>query len=137
MKRLITSLLLLAVIALCAPARAATTVWTFLDTQTTTTAVCSATRAVTSKSWDPLRSFMASGTTSASTGAATVVIYGSMLGTDVWVPLGTITLTLATTVTFGTGSDGFTTHAPWPFLCAQITAISGTGAAVSVIGSAQ
>ena len=43
-------------------------------------------------------------------------------------PLGTISLS-------GTGSanDGFTSQAPWRYVCANVTAISGTSAAIQVI----
>jgi hypothetical protein len=43
-------------------------------------------------------------------------------------PLGTITLTGT-----GTANDGFTSQAPWRYVCANVTAISGTGANVQVI----
>lgn len=42
--------------------------------------------------------------------------------------LGTITLSGTTT-----SSDGFTTDAPWGYVRANVTAISGTGAAVTVL----
>ena len=42
--------------------------------------------------------------------------------------LGTITLSGATS-----SSDGFTTTAPWKYVRAKVTAISGTGAAVVVL----
>lgn len=45
--------------------------------------------------------------------------------------LGTITLT-GTTV----NSDGFTTSAPWKYVRARVTAISGTGAVVNVYACA-
>jgi hypothetical protein len=41
--------------------------------------------------------------------------------------LGTITLSGTTTA-----SDGFTTNAPWKYVRARVTAISGTGATVQV-----
>lgn len=61
--------------------------------------------------------------------AATVVIDCSNDGTN-WctTSLGTITLTGTTTA-----SDGFTTTAPWKFVRARVTAISGTGASVIVL----
>lgn len=59
---------------------------------------------------------------------ATVVIDCSNDGTY-WcsTPLGTITLSGTTS-----SSDGFTTVAPWKFVRARVTAISGTGATVTV-----
>lgn len=65
---------------------------------------------------------------------ATIVIEGSNEATsgksvdNNWVVLGTITLAGTTTA-----SDGFTTAAPWRFVRARVTAISGTGAAVQVL----
>ena len=45
-----------------------------------------------------------------------------------WITIGTITLTGTTTAT-----DGFTTIAPWRYMVASVTAISGTGATVEVL----
>lgn len=47
--------------------------------------------------------------------------------TSTGTPLGTITLTGTTTAT-----DGFATQAAWAYYRANVTAISGTGAAVTV-----
>jgi hypothetical protein len=71
--------------------------------------------------------FQASGTTTAGAGAATVKIQVSNDGAN-WLDLGTISLTLSTT----SSSDGFAAEAPWQFVRANITAISGTGASVNV-----
>jgi hypothetical protein len=77
------------------------------------------------------RTFQASGVTSSGAGAATVVIQAtnvaSPTSTD-WLTLGTITLTLSTTRT----PDGFVSAAPWRFVRANVTAISGTGATARV-----
>jgi hypothetical protein len=73
-------------------------------------------------------SFQASGTTTASTGAATVVIQVSNDGTN-YLTLGTITLTLGTSST----SDGFASLNTWEYYRANLTAISGTGASVTVL----
>ena len=81
-----------------------------------------------------VNTFQAFGATTAGAGAATIVIEVSNIedpanGTNVdWITAGTITLTLATTRT----SDGFGMVIPWRNVRARITAISGTGAAVSV-----
>lgn len=119
------------------PASSQATSFPMLSAVTTTSAACSASTAIPAKSFSPLRTFSASGTTSAGAGSATVIIYGSNLGTDTWVSLGTITLTLATTITAVTNTDGFASNAPWPFLCARVTAISGTDATVTVNGATQ
>lgn len=58
---------------------------------------------------------------------ATVLIEGSNFGVEgTYITLGTITLTGTTIAT-----DGFVHDAPWGFIRAELTAISGTGAAVS------
>ena len=60
---------------------------------------------------------------------ATVIIDCSNDGTN-WcsTPLGTITLSGTTS-----SSDGFTTQAPWKFVRARVTAISGTSAIVDTL----
>lgn len=73
--------------------------------------------------------FQASGTTSAGAGAATIVIQVSN-DDDNWITAGTITLTLGTSAT----SDGFAFAGNWDKARANVTAISGTGAAVLVFG---
>lgn len=76
------------------------------------------------------RVFQAKGTTSSGTGAATVVVEVSLTGaTNEWITLGTITLTLGTTVT----TDGFASDAPWTYVRGNVTAISGTGASVDLL----
>jgi len=61
--------------------------------------------------------------------AATVVFDVSNDGIyAVETALGTVTLTGTTS-----SSDGFTTDAPWKFIRARVTAISGTGAVVNVM----
>ena len=45
-----------------------------------------------------------------------------------WITIGTITLSGTTTAT-----DGFTTVAPWRYVRANVTAISGTGATVQIL----
>lgn len=74
-----------------------------------------------------IRSFHAKGSTSAGAGAATIKVQGSIDNTT-WVDLGTITLTLATTAT----ADGFVSQAPWKYVRGNVTALSGTGAAVTL-----
>jgi hypothetical protein len=74
------------------------------------------------------RTFDANGTTTAGAGAATILIEGSNEGiANTWITIGTITLTLGTTKT----ADGFTTDAPWKFVRARVSAISGTNASVN------
>jgi hypothetical protein len=72
-------------------------------------------------------SFQAVGNTSTSTGAATILIQVSNDGAN-YITLGTITLTLGTAVT----SDGFAVANTWEYYRANVSAISGTGAIVSV-----
>jgi hypothetical protein len=60
--------------------------------------------------------------------SATIVIYGSNDGVNaVSTSLGSITLSGTTS-----SSDGFITNAPWKYIQAIVTAISGTGASVNV-----
>jgi hypothetical protein len=77
----------------------------------------------------PWGTFQAVLTTTAGSGTATVNIYGSNDGVN-WcaTPLGTITLSGVT----GT-SDGFTTVAPWKYVRAVSSAITGTGALCYVL----
>lgn len=75
--------------------------------------------------------FQAYGTTSAGAGAATIKIQVSNVdvpGTNDWLDAGTMTLTLGTTST----SDGFAMDAAWVWVRSNVTAISGTGASVTV-----
>ena len=59
--------------------------------------------------------------------AATIVIEGSnSLAAPIWVPVATISLSGASPQV-----DGTTLSSPWEFTRAHVTAISGTGAAVS------
>lgn len=60
---------------------------------------------------------------------ATVVIDCSNDGVNACsTPLGSITLSGTTS-----NADGFTTAAPWKFVRARVTAISGTGASIDVL----
>ena len=78
----------------------------------------------------PYATFQMYGTTTAGAGAAVVTIQGSNI-TDAnsFVNLGTIALTLGTTLV----ADGFATTASWKYVRANVTAISGTGATVQVV----
>lgn len=71
--------------------------------------------------------FQAAGTTTAGAGSATIKVQVSNNDSD-WLDLGTITLTLSTT----SSSDGFTAEAPWKYVRGNVTAISGTGASVTL-----
>ena len=78
----------------------------------------------------PYATFQAYGTTSAGSGTAVVSIQGSNIdNTNAFITLGTISLTLGTTIT----ADGFTTTAPWKYIRANVVSISGTGASVNVL----
>jgi hypothetical protein len=72
-------------------------------------------------------SFQAVGNTSAGSGAATVLIQVSNDGTN-FITLGTITLTLGTSAT----SDGFAVANTWEYYRANLSAVSGTNATVTV-----
>jgi hypothetical protein len=72
-------------------------------------------------------SFQAVGNTSTSTGAATVLIQVSNDGVN-YITMGTITLVLGTSST----SDGFAAANTWEYYRANLSAVSGTGATVSV-----
>lgn len=73
------------------------------------------------------RTFQASGATTSGAGAATIKIQVSNDGSN-WLDLATISLTLSTT----SASDGLAADAPWGYVRANLTAISGTNAAVTV-----
>lgn len=75
-----------------------------------------------------IKTFQASGATTAGAGAATIVIQGSMNNTN-WDTLGTISLTLSTT----SASDSFTSNDGYDYLRANVTDLSGTGASVTVL----
>ena len=82
--------------------------------------------------------FLAQGETSSGSGAATIIIEVSNKtspstatssdGLADWVTAGTITLTLGTTMT----SDAFALDAPYMWVRARLSSISGTDAAVTV-----
>ena len=74
------------------------------------------------------KTFQAKGATSSGTGAATIVIEVTNDLTWPWLTLGTITLVLGTIAT----ADGLAMLAGWKYVRARVSAISGTGAAVSV-----
>ncbi len=84
-------------------------------------------------SFTPVRdhkSFQARGQTTAGAGSVTVIIEVSNVqapGANDWITAGTIVLTLSTTTT----TDGFAMTAAWHHVRARVSAISGTGAAVS------
>lgn len=73
------------------------------------------------------KTFQASGATASGAGSATIAIEGSNDGSS-WDVIGTIVLTLATT----SSSNSFTSHDRYNRHRANVTAISGTGASVSV-----
>lgn len=78
---------------------------------------------------NPAMAFQANGLTTAGVGSATVKVQGSLDGSN-WTDLGTITLSLSTTIS----NDGFPVNAPWSHVQATVVAITGTGASVSVNG---
>lgn len=78
--------------------------------------------------YDSRCTFQAAGTTTAGAGAATILVQVSNDNTN-WLTAGTITLTLSTT----SSTDGFILDAKWVYIRGNITAISGTGASVSLV----
>lgn len=78
----------------------------------------------------PFATFQAYGSTTAGAGTAVVAIQGSNIdNANAYITLGTITLTLGTTIT----ADGFATTAPWKYMRANVTELTGTGASVNVL----
>jgi hypothetical protein len=75
----------------------------------------------------PKKTFQASGSTTAGAGAATIKIQVSNDNVN-WLDMGTISLTLSTSVT----SDGFSSDSAWTYVRANLSALSGTGASVTV-----
>lgn len=75
------------------------------------------------------KTYQAGGATTNGAGAATVVVQGSNDEGASWDTIGTIMLTLSTT----RSSDSFTSDDRYQRLRGNVTAISGTGAAVDLI----
>ncbi len=94
--------------------------------QIITNAIATDTSAVI-EPWSGRMTFQAHGQTSAGAGTATILIEASLDNTN-FITLGTLSLTLATT----TSSDGIAIDAPWQFIRARITVITGTDATVNV-----
>lgn len=69
------------------------------------------------------KTYQVEGATTSGTGSVTVVIEGSNTGNS-YDLIGTITLTLGTTIT----SDSFTSFDRYEYMRSRVTAISGTGA---------
>lgn len=64
---------------------------------------------------------------------ATVLIQGTTNATTQgWITIGTITLSGTTTAT-----DAFVTNTSWPYVRGNVSAVTGTGAAVTVTESAE
>lgn len=77
------------------------------------------------------RVFQVSGAVTEGAGAATVIVEASIDGVG-WLTLGSVSLTLSTTV----ATDGFTyDDYPWVLYRARVSSISGTGASVSAFMS--
>ena len=74
------------------------------------------------------KTFQASGQTSTSTGAASVLVEVSNDNAN-WITMGTISLTLGTTPT----TDGFVSSANWTYVRGRVASITaGVGATVSL-----
>lgn len=74
------------------------------------------------------KTYQANGTTTAGSGAATILVQGSNDNGANWDTIGTITLTLGTT----TASDSFTSNDRYTHVRGNVTALSGTGASVNL-----
>lgn len=74
------------------------------------------------------KAFQVYGTTTAGSGSATVKVQGSLDGTN-WVDLKSFSLTLGTAQT----SDFYESIYPWAKVRGNVTAISGTGASVTLL----
>lgn len=72
------------------------------------------------------RTFQVTGQTTAGAGAATIEVQVSNDNSN-WITLATISLTLSTS----TSTDGVASDAAWRYARFEVTAISGTNAAVS------
>ena len=75
----------------------------------------------------PLITIQSFGSTTSGTGAVVVSIEATNNTDGSYVVLGTISLTLSTSVS----TDGFVVNAPWKYIRANITSISGTGSSVT------
>ncbi len=73
------------------------------------------------------KTFQSVGSVTAATGSATIAVEGSNDGLN-WVSLGNVNLTLGTTVT----TQSLTYTFPWRYYRSNVSALTGTGAKVSV-----
>jgi hypothetical protein len=80
---------------------------------------------------DGNRTYQAWGATTSGSGSATIQIQGTNNGGITWDTIGTITLTLGASAT----SDSFSSLDRFTMLRGNVTALSGTGAAVSAEAS--
>lgn len=74
------------------------------------------------------KTFQAMGSTTSGAGSASIIIEVTNNTSWPWIVAGTLTLTLSTTPV----SDGFVMQAGWKYVRARLSALSGTGATVSV-----
>jgi hypothetical protein len=72
--------------------------------------------------------FQAYGTTTNGAGSATIVVEGSLDNTN-WNTIDTLSLTLATTTSSDAGENSF----PYAYVRGRVSAISGTGASVTLL----
>lgn len=77
--------------------------------------------------WGKKRVFQVIGSVSSGSGSSDIDIEGSLDGNN-WVKLNTFNLTLSTTVV----TEKYVTDEPWKYIRGNVTAISGTGASVSL-----
>jgi hypothetical protein len=78
-------------------------------------------------SYAGMKTYQASGTTSAGTGSAVINVEGSNDGAS-WDVIGTITLTLGTPST----SDSFSSNDRYQYVRGNVTALTGTSATVNL-----
>lgn len=81
--------------------------------------------------WNGRLTFFAVGTTTSGAGSATVKIEGSLDGVN-FIQLGELTGPDLAWTSPAVGADGIAIDAPWQFIRANLTAIAGTGAKVTV-----
>lgn len=82
--------------------------------------------------WSVKKTFQGTGSVSASTGSVDVDIEVSNDNVN-FIVMGSVSLSLTTTPS----TDGFTTDSPWKYVRANVTAITGTDATVTITMAAE
>lgn len=73
------------------------------------------------------RTFKCSGSTTVGTGSATIIVQSSSDG-SLWIDAATFDISLSTAIS----SSGFSVDNSWKYVRGKVTAISGTGASVTL-----